>query len=137
MQNWYYKIWADAIASQRAKRAEHTSWKLYTIVPISVLQGINLFTLFYWLRVVFSRNLLLMMPVGIFNAHPLNDFISVMITFFLPFVLLNYLLIFYNDRYDKLIAEYGSASGKLYRKYALYSLGLAIFPIIIKVAFFS
>src|SRR3569833_2230385 len=131
MQNWYYKIWLVAIISQRAKCAEHTNWKLYTIVPISVLQGINLFTFFYWMRVIFSPNLLLMMPVGIFHAHPLNGFISVIITFFIPFVLLNYLLIFYNDRYDKLITRYGAENGKLYRNYALYTLGLAILPIII------
>lgn len=137
MQNWYYKIWTDAIISQRAKRAEHTSWKLYTIIPISVLQGINLFTFFYWMRIIFSHNLLLTMPVGIFHAHPLNGFISVMITFFIPFVLLNYLLIFYNNRYDKLILRYGSDNGKIYRNYALYTLGIAIIPIIIKVAFFG
>lgn len=137
MQNWYYKTWADVIASQKAKRAGNTNWKLYTIVPVSLLQGINLFTLFYWLRIIFSRNLLLTMPAEVFHARPLNGFISVMITFFIPFVLLNYLLIFYNNRYDILIAKYGSLSGKLYRKYALYSLGLAIIPIIIKVAFFG
>jgi len=137
MQNWYYKIWTDAIVSQRNKRAEHTSWKLYTIVPMSVLQGINLFTFFYWMRVIFSKNLLLMMPVGIFHAHPLNGFISVVLTFVIPFLLLNYLLIFYGERYEKLIARYGSNGGRLYRKYTLYSLGLAIIPVFIKAAFFS
>lgn len=137
MQNWYYKIWADAIVSQQQKRGEHTSWKLYTIVPVSALQGINLFTVFYWMKVIVDRGLLLSMPVGVFDARPLNGFISVLITFFLPFVILNYLLIFYNDRYKILVDKYGSENGKLYKKYTLISLGLAVIPVIIKVAFFG
>jgi hypothetical protein len=137
MAGLYYRIWVDAIVSQKEKRAEQTSWKLYTLVPISVLQGINLFTIFYWLRMIVNKGLLLMMPVAIFNARPLNGFISVIITFFTPFLLLNYLLIFNNERYKKLIENYNSEGGKLYKKYALLSIGLAIIPIVTKVMFFG
>lgn len=137
MARLYYRIWVDAIISQKKKRAERTSWKLYTLVPMSALQGINLFTVFYWLRIIFSQHLLLMMPVDVFNARPLDGFISVIITFFIPFVLLNYLLILNNDRYKKLIERYSSEGGKLYSKYALLSIGLAIIPIVVKVMFFE
>ncbi len=47
MLELYYKIWVDAIASAKAKKSQPGNWKLYTIVPISLLQGINLFTFFY------------------------------------------------------------------------------------------
>ena len=77
------------------------------------------------------------MPVGIFSARPLNGFISVIITFFIPFVLLNYLLIFNKDRYKKLIEKYGPGDGKLYKKYALLTIGIAIIPVVIKVMFFD
>lgn len=137
MTGLYYRIWADAIVSQKEERGEHTSWKLYTMVPMSVLQGINLFTIFYWLRLIVNRGLLLMMPVDIFSARPLNGFISVIITFFIPFILLNYLLIFNNNKYKKLIENYNSEGGKLYRKYALSSIALAIIPIVVKVMFFE
>ncbi|MGZ3874081.1 MAG: hypothetical protein ACXVJD_14260 [Mucilaginibacter sp.] len=133
----YYRIWADAIVSQKEKKAEGTNWKLYTLVPISILEGLNLFTVFYWVRVIVSRNLLLFMPVNIFNARPLNGFISVVITFFIPFLIINYLLIFNNDRYKRLTGQYGSRNGTLYKKYALISLGLLIIPVIIRTVFFS
>ena len=133
----YYRIWADAIVSQKAKKAEQTNWKLYTLVPLSLIMGINLFTFFYWMRVVVDRNLLLYMPVNIFNAHPLNSFISVVITFFVPFALLNYLVIFNNDRYNDVLKRYNGEGGKLYRKYVLYSFGIAIIPIVVKVMFFG
>ena len=137
MASLYYRIWVDAIASQKEKRAENNSWKLYTLVTVSTLQGINLFTVFYWLRIIFSRHLLLTMPVGIFSARPLNGFISVIITFFIPFLLLNYLLIFNKDRYKKLIEKYGAGDGKLYKTYALLTIGIAIIPAVIKVMFFG
>jgi hypothetical protein len=137
MLGLYYKIWADAIVAQKRKKAEYTSWKLYTLVPLSVLQGINLLTFFYWMKIIVNRYLPLFMPVNIFNAHPLNDFVSVIITFFIPFAILNYLLIFNNDRYKNIIKEYGAQNGKLYKKYTLMSIGLLIIPIVIKVMFFG
>ncbi|MDB5088630.1 MAG: hypothetical protein JWR09_2624 [Mucilaginibacter sp.] len=137
MLRLYYRIWADAIVSQKEKKTEHTSWKLYTLVPMSVLQGINLLTFFYWMKVIVSRYLLLFMPVNIFNAHPLNDFVSVIITFFAPFVILNYLLIFNNDRYKNIIQKYSTQDGKLYKKYILISIGLLIIPVVIKFMFFG
>jgi len=137
MLRLYYRIWADAIESQKEKKAEQNSWKLYTLVPISALQGANLLTLFYWMRVIVNNNLLLFMPVNIFSAKPLNGFISVIITFFIPFAILNYLLILNNDRYKNIIREYGSQNGRLYKKYALLSIGLLIIPVVIKFMLFA
>ena len=136
MINWYYKIWAEAIVKEQSKADERPFWKLYTLVPISVLMGINLFTIFYWMKIIVNKHLLLFMPVHIFLGNPLNDFVSVIITFFLPFLILNYLLVIYNERYKKIIKEYGDAKSKYYRNYALISIGILVIPIILKVAFF-
>lgn len=136
MLTLYYKIWTDAITSTRAKRAEAASWKLYTIVPLSLLLGINLLTIFIWVRTIFNRNLPLVFPIHIFNYLLINDFISVIVTLFFPFVIFNYLLIFSNDRYKELLESYAPQNGKLYKMYALISLGILIIPIIIAVMFF-
>jgi len=132
----YYRIWVDAIVSERSKKIEKRNWKLFSLISISLLQGINLFTFFYWMKAAVNRNLPLFMPVGIFNAKPLNGFISVVITFVIPFVILNYLVIFSNNQYERLMDEYPNQNGRLYRKYVLYSTGLFIVPIIIKKLFF-
>jgi hypothetical protein len=136
MSALYYRIWTDAIASQKAKKAERANWKMYTLIPVSIVMGINLFTLFYFLRTVVNRNLLLYMPVNIFSAKPINGFISILITFFIPFVILNYLMIFNNDRYNMLEKKYHDEGGKLYRKYVLWSLGILVIPVLIGVMFF-
>jgi hypothetical protein len=52
--------------------------------------------------------------------------------YFIPFFLLNYLVIFYDQRYEKLVKVYKNTNGKLYRKYTLISLGLLTVPLILK-----
>lgn len=136
MLGLYYKIWVDAIKSIQSNKAEQASWKAYTIIPISILMGINLFTLFFWMKTLFNKNLPLFFPIVIFNAKLINSFISIIVTLFIPFVILNYLLIFNNDRYETLLKEYNSSNGKLYRNYSLISLGVLIIPFIIAKMFF-
>lgn len=136
MLSLYYKIWIDAIETERAKKVEARNWKLYTIIPISLLQGINLFTFFYWMKTMVNRTLPLFFPVTIFNALLINDFISIVITLFVPFVLLNYLLIFNNERYKQLLIKYKAGHEKFYKKYTLITIALLIIPIIIKIMFF-
>ncbi|HEY4327131.1 MAG TPA: hypothetical protein VGN20_24300 [Mucilaginibacter sp.] len=133
----YYKIWVDAIVVEQSKRNRKTNWKLNTIIPMSVLNGANLLTFFYWMKTIVNKNFLLFFPVSIFNAKPLNGFISIVITFFIPFVILNYLLIFNNDRYKELLIKYPGNNGKLYKKYILFSLGLLIVPVVIMKVYFA
>lgn len=127
----YYRIWVDAIVAQKEKKSSSSGWKLSSIVQMSALQGVNLFTFLLWMKVLINHNLLLFFPVNIFSARPLNGFISVLITLFIPFVILNYLLIFTNNRYEMLITEYDNQGGKLFKKYALISLGILFIPLII------
>jgi hypothetical protein len=137
MLDLYYKIWVDAITSAKAKKSQPGNWKLYTIVPISLLQGINLFTFFYWMKKLVNHNLPLFLNVNILNYRLINYFISIVLTLFIPFVILNYLLIFSNDRYQGLLPKYKKQNGKLYKKYALLTLGIWLVPIIIENLYFK
>ena len=136
MLRLYYKIWADAIISTREKRAEAGNWKGFTIVPLSLVMGLNLFTFFIWMKKLVNHYLPLVFKVSIFNARLLNDFVSVVLTLFIPFVILNYLLIFANNQYETITSKFGSHGGKLYQKYVLLSLGLFAVPLIIEKLFF-
>ena len=132
----YYRIWVDAIIVEKSKKAERRNWKLYTLIPISLLQGINLFTLFYWMKHLVNRNLPLVFGVDIFNARLINAFIGVVLTLFVPFVLLNYLLIFSTNRYEELLVTYKTQHAGLYKKYVLYTFGALAIPIILQKMFF-
>jgi hypothetical protein len=135
MSNIYYKIWADAIVHERAKKDRQSSWKAFTIAPMSILLGTNLLTLLLLLRLLSHKTYLVIFPLHVFNQVGLNTCTSIILTYFIPFVIINYLLIFYNDRYKQLIIKYGSNGGKLYHKYALITIGVIVVPILFKLVF--
>ncbi len=136
MLSLYYKIWVDAITATRAKKQEASSWKAYTLIPMSLLMGINLFTIFLWMKTLVNSTLPLYFPINIFNYNLINAYLSIIITHFIPFLILNYLLIFTNNRYKDLLTEYKPQDGKLYKRYALITIGLFIAPLIIAKMFF-
>lgn len=132
MLNAYYKLWVDTISFEKAKRTNKDNWKAFSLVPVSLLMGINLFTLLYWTNELTHHNLPVLLVAGIFNNRLIDIFISVIIMYFIPFLILNYLVIFYNQRYEQLMKIYQNKAGKLYRNYILISLGLLAIPVILK-----
>jgi|GEM_PF-389679 len=134
--NIYYKIWADVINRTRKNKSAKKGWKLMPLISMSVLMGLNLLALFLLLHAL-NRSLLLLFPVDIFETTGYNTGISVLLTYFLPFVMLNYLLIFSNDQYLVIAQNYRSRGSKLYRNYALISVGIVVIPVLLKVVFFS
>ena len=132
MLSAYYKLWVDAIVSEKTKKARQSSWKAFTIVPISIIMGVNLFTLLYWTNVLTHHELPLILVISFSRDMLINIFLSAILMFFIPFLLLNYLVIFYNSRYESLVKTYKSNNGKWYRNYCLISIGILVIPFILK-----
>lgn len=135
MLSMYYKIWADAIVFQQVKQGRQGNWKLFTIISMSVLQGVNLLSLLLLIRWLSHKKYPVLFPMHTFNLAGLNTFLSIALTYFVPFIILNYLLIFYNNRYTELLKVYGDKKGKLYGIYALVSIGIIAVPLIFKIIF--
>ena len=129
MGNIYYKVWVDAIVWEKAKNGQRRNWKFWTLIPISLCQSINLLTICFWCHIP------IFIPIHFFPIKPLNGFSSFAISLLIPFIILNYLLIIYNDRYESLIEKYKYASGKLYLWYFILSMAAFILPIFIGIAF--
>lgn len=130
MKNFYYKIWVDAIVYEKTKYGHMRNWKTYTLIPISVLQGVNLLTIFFWLS-TFNLKIDIFLDFDLFPGKMIDGFLSGFITLFLPFILLNWLIIFRGERYENLIKKYDYKKGKLYLIYFLTTIGVFILPIII------
>lgn len=130
MFNVYYKIWVDAIVFEQTKNGQRRNWKIFTLLPLSIIQGINLLTILFWISALTHTKIPLLFDSTIFNAKGLNTLIHVL-PFFMLFIGLNYLLIIYNQRYKNLIAKYRYYNGKLYLGYFLISISIFILPIII------
>jgi hypothetical protein len=136
MLSLYYQIWVDAIlVTKSAKGDEARNWKLFTIIPISALQGTNLFTILLFIRSISSIKFSIVLPMRLFSVVLLDDFISALLTFFVPFVLLNYLLIFNNGHYNELMKTYKSSSRKFYFWYFALSVGILAVPLIARLLF--
>jgi hypothetical protein len=133
MTNIYYEIWADAIRT--TKKMDSDQWKVATLIPMSVLQGVNLLAILFLLRGILGRQWPLFVPVKIFNDVIMNDAVSILLTFIVPFVIFNYLLIFSNDRYQRIIRFYKGMNARLYKLYILISLGIIVIPFVFKLIF--
>lgn len=133
MLSIYYKIWVDAITQERAKKGADGNWKAFTIISMSLIQGVNLLTLLFILR--FFTDIPILFTIDLTRDKAINAFIAGLLVFFIPFAILNYLLIFYNQRYNKLVNLYPSRNSKLYRNYVLISLGIIVIPFIFKIIF--
>lgn len=135
MLSTYYKIWVDAIVQERAKKGDQGNWKAFTIIPMSLLQGINLLTLLFVVRIITHRGIPIVLSLNIFRERALNTFFAGIFTFFIPFLILNYLLVFYNERYQQLTKTYAASNGKLYRKYFFITVGVIVIPLALKLIF--
>lgn len=99
---------------------------------MSALQGINLATILLWIKGASGRQFKVILPIQVVNLNPINTFISIVLTFFLPFVILNYLLIFNGNRYILLSKMYSPRNGKLYLWYMALSAGILVVPYLLK-----
>ncbi len=88
------------------------------------------------MKKIVDHYLPLYLPVHIFNANLINDAIGFLLTIFAPFLLLNYLLIFLNDRYKTVLPSYKPGEGHLYRNYTLITIGIFAIPLVIEMMFF-
>jgi hypothetical protein len=131
----YYQIWVDAIVYEKTKHSHLRDWKTFSLIPISVLMGLNLLTVFLFL-LAFEIKLDVFIDFNLFPGEMLDGFLSGFITLFLPFLVLNYFLIFQNQKYVHLIEKYPYRKGKLYMGYFLVSILTLIIPLIAGVLLF-
>jgi len=126
MKNIYYIFWADAIISFRKHHPDRKNWKFTLLFFNSWLHALNWWIVFIWLK-HFQILDIPLISVNVFPGTLLDDFLSFTIEFAMPFGILNFFLIFHNNRYDKIIQKYG----EIKTRYALiYSFSIAILAFI-------
>lgn len=134
--NIYYKIWVDCIVKARSIPANKNNWKRFTMIFMSMAMAIN----FAMIMAILQRNILGFsfydFRVDIFPGTKLDAFISFFILFLLPMLLINYLLIFRNNRYEILLEKYKSHNGKLFFIYFFASLAIPLLVLIISQLFY-
>ena len=122
--NLYYKIWVDGIVKLRSRPQNAGLWKFFSMTFMSMAMALNIMVVMAILqRNILHRNFY-ELKIDIFSGTKLEVFVSFFILFLFPPLLINYLLIFRENRYKRLIKKYKNHNGKLFVRYFLSSLML-------------
>jgi hypothetical protein len=105
MNNIYYMIWADAILSFRKHHPSRKDWKSALLIYITWIHSLNWWIILIWLK-YFNILTIPLITINLFPGRMLDSFLAFAIEFALPFGIINYLLIFYKNRYTKITKKY-------------------------------
>jgi 1-acyl-sn-glycerol-3-phosphate acyltransferase len=126
-------LWADAIIKFRKSNPENSNWKLGVYLSITSINALNLWIVFLWLK-YFDIYIIPSLNIDIFPGTNLNNLVDFVIRFASPFILLNYFLIFYNNRYEKIISKYNQEEKKYAGNYCMIVLFLSAVSMALYVA---
>jgi hypothetical protein len=129
----YYKIWVDGIVKLRSRPQNAGLWKFFAMTFTSMAMALNLVFVLFIMSDLGMTDGIFKVPVNLFPGTHIDAFFSFFISYLLPFLLMNYFLIFHRDRYKELIMRYPYHGGKLYLRYFLGSLSVFLIYIIIAV----
>ena len=117
----YYSIWADLILQLNKNPLNRKTWKWYSLFVMSLCFGFN----YVFLLALLPRSL---HPIRFFMEFRFLDTIFLdtlfhgLILFLMPGYIIHYFLVFYKEKYKKIISSYGSKGGKMFMNYVLISL---------------
>jgi hypothetical protein len=118
MKNLYYLIWNDSISSIRRNRPHDDDWKRKIFLHITFINSLNIWIVLIWLH-VFGVISFVLLDIKIFSLETLDGFFSFLCTCFFPVGILNYFLIFYNNRYENILNKYKNVKTRYGRIYSL------------------
>lgn len=128
--NWYYEVWADAIykAKNTNSGKSNRDKMLILLVAFSIAQGFNLASIYFLINYLIKFNPLIAFDV--FPGNYLDTALSGFISFYLPFFIINYFLIFYKIKYERFVDKRKLDSGGKAFVIYFFGSGLLFFLII-------
>ncbi|WP_131539438.1 hypothetical protein [Pedobacter nototheniae] len=130
MKNIYNLIWVDSILRFKKHNPKNKNWKIMVFIINTWMNALNWWIIFMVIK-YFKLFHIPLIELNIFPGHLIDDFINFVIEFALPFGVFNYFLIFYRNRYERLIMKYGPQRIKYALIYSMVSTGGAfVFAIV-------
>jgi|SRR5690606_2282600 len=136
MLGLYYRIWVDFIKRVKSQPANKHNWEARAFISMTMAMAMNFVLIMTILEgpilhLYFYKIEFIYLPLRISNT------LNYILLFILPCAAANYLLIFRNSRYKKLLVRYPYYNGKLFIAYFLISMLLPIVLLLIAIIFFS
>lgn len=117
----YYTIWVDCILRAKSQPQNKRNWKVFTMLFMGMAMSLNFIVFSLFLSDIGISNKIFSIKINFTESGKLNSLLGFIISYFLPITLLNYFLIFYNKRYEKLVEKYKYYNGKYIGIYLLVS----------------
>lgn len=131
----YYRIWVDCIKALRMHPINQKDWHTKSMLAMSIAMTFN----FAIISIVVQKYLFgyYFYEINLsFLPEYLSNVIDFLVLIVLPCVGLNYLLIFWKQRYVKLLKKYPFYKGNLFLTYFMISMLLPIILLFIGIIFF-
>lgn len=121
----YYKIWTDYIYKAQTIPSYGHDWKWKTLIYMSTCMGILFAILMAFFQKIIGASFYFL-NIDIFPGDNIDAFLSGFILFVLPFLIINYILIFRGGRYKLLMNKYPHSNGKFFKLFFSIALGIPI-----------
>ena len=129
----YYQVWVDNLLRMKSQEKNKHNWKQWSMIAMSLAMTLN-----FMLFMSILQSYILGISFYVINfpiPDEYNGVLDILLLFVLPVVVVNYLLIFRNKRYEKLIEKYPYRNGKLAVPYVMISIFLPVVLVFILVVF--
>jgi hypothetical protein len=125
----YYLIWVDLIIRAKSQPANKNNWQVMTMIFMTLVMAVDFLFIMVILQEVILGYYFYELDIPVIPREIGNP-ISFIILFAGPPLVINYLLIFRNRRYEKLIEKYEYHNGKLAVTYILLGLFIPVITLL-------
>lgn len=119
MKKIYFKIWADAIVTCKSNPLLSYDWKIMALLTMSFPLMIQLMFFMAILQRSIIKYSFYQLNINIFNSKFLDTTLESFLLFLLPPLLINYFLMYHNNKYLMVIEKYTSVSKNYFQYYFL------------------
>ena len=134
--NLFYKLWASCIVKERKLNPNSIEWKIRCMVYMTMAMTANVALAITLLnRFVLKYNFYTLSFPNLPKSF--SNILAFVILYVLPIALINYLLIFRENRYKKIIKRYPNQNEKFFIGYFVLSIIIPIALIWITIIFFQ
>jgi len=130
MKNIYYIYWVDSIIRSKKNNPNDNHWIRSLLILNSAIFAFNLSIILLWLKYFNVDGIYSFIHIDVFPGSFLNGCLSYFIQYIAPFYLLNYYLIFYRNRYKRLLEKYNAPKYNYAGIYSLVVLALLLISVI-------
>lgn len=126
----YYRIWMDCIRRMKSIEANKDDWQEKCMICMTIAMVANLLLIMVILQKNILNHYFYEINIPSFSEDA-NYILTISILYLLPFAGINYGLIFYRKRYERLIEKYPYYNGKLFFIYFFISISLPVIFLIV------